>query len=340
MHSIYRNARLTLVSALTHSAHEGFLRCSTPKLAEPFHLTPFEIANAEDTLVLEPYPSMLEDLPSHRRAWTLQEHLMSSHLLVFASDGVFISCRHTDSCVEDNDSTMHVNTRMFPQPDTDARSIWYNIVDSYSRREMSHASDKLVAISALARQLAKKTGERYFAGIWEYQMPSALVWQVVSDQRTREDLYRAPSWSWASREGAIEFRMGRAVYRDCRVLDCFVEPLVHGDAFGPVKDGYLVLRAAYCADISGLTTDQRDYIWLHQSLDLPYDSQADMVYVAINELYERETFPDGGISGLVLQVVDQEFSQSTRKKYRRIGCFYYYPVEMFEDGEIGEFYVI
>ena len=92
---------------------------------------------------------------------------------------------------------------------------------------MTKSKDKLIALSGLAHSYyerdgqsgasykTSKTGRRgkYAAGLWEADMPSAVLWRTLlwrnrSAQRPLD--YWAPSWSWASVDGRISY--------DCQML--------------------------------------------------------------------------------------------------------------------------
>ena len=102
------------------------------------------------------------------------------------------------------------------------RRRWFETVEDYSKRKLTKSKDKLIALSGLAHSYYEGespsgssyktfTGGRwgkYAAGLWEADMPSALLWRTLiwrtqSAQRSLE--YRAPSWSWASVDGLISY---------------------------------------------------------------------------------------------------------------------------------------
>ena len=92
---------------------------------------------------------------------------------------------------------------------------------------MTKSKDKLIALSGLAHSYYERDGQsgasyktskggrqgKYAAGLWEADMPSALLWRTLlwrnrSAQRPLD--YWAPSWSWASVDGRISY--------DCQML--------------------------------------------------------------------------------------------------------------------------
>jgi hypothetical protein len=70
-------------------------------------------------------------------------------------------------------------------------------------------TDKLIALSGLTNNMKRALIEicpdsphRYFAGLWEGHLRLGLCWYTVNS-RSRTLEYRAPSWSWASLDGAV-----------------------------------------------------------------------------------------------------------------------------------------
>jgi hypothetical protein len=93
-------------------------------------------------------------------------------------------------------------------------NTWCGCVEDYSLRQLTQASDKLPALSGLASKIHDPTMGEYLAGIWSKDLGTGLFW---ARHTTREELYgrpffkcpnfRAPSWSWASFEGPMNFRV-------------------------------------------------------------------------------------------------------------------------------------
>jgi hypothetical protein len=71
-------------------------------------------------------------------------------------------------------------------------------------------SDRLVALQGIATQIEGHTGQSYCAGFWiNDTLSSALLWSTTNPKLRRSKEYRAPSWSWGSIDGPIEFNSGR-----------------------------------------------------------------------------------------------------------------------------------
>ena len=132
--------------------------------------------------------------------------------------------------------------------------IWYDIVSRYSKRKLTYASDKLPAMLAVAEDAAGILNDRYLAGLWENDLAVGLLWIAPEHDAKPEVSYIAPSWSWASYNGPVEWPSDLTSVSAIRPLHCEL-PLkpefelisVNIDTCGPtpfgaVANGSLVLR--------------------------------------------------------------------------------------------------
>jgi hypothetical protein len=105
---------------------------------------------------------------------------------------------------------------------------WFEIVERYCKTDLTFETDKLPAISGLARYIQNHTGDQYCSGIWESQFHLGLLWAPGSQGVKRPMSIRAPSWSWASVDGPVQYPGFRGDI-DLRSRLIRIEP--HGDAF-------------------------------------------------------------------------------------------------------------
>lgn len=69
------------------------------------------------------------------------------------------------------------------------------IAQQYSNRAMTKSSDKLAALSAIAKTVADRTGYTYLAGLFKEQLPLQLCWMADEGMpMPRPKTPRAPSW--------------------------------------------------------------------------------------------------------------------------------------------------
>lgn len=83
--------------------------------------------------------------------------------------------------------------------------LWYHLLEDYSFRQLTKPSDKLPALSGLARVLGACIKGEYVAGLWSNALVEGLAWSRLGGYSNPMTIvpraYRAPSWSWASCDG-------------------------------------------------------------------------------------------------------------------------------------------
>lgn len=142
----------------------------------------------------------------------------------------------------------------------DPAETWNTLVEEFTRLEITKEMDRLPALSGIAFSIfspvawCTKAPTKYLAGIWTSQLPAALYWTPISANARRPLAYRAPSFSWASIEGPIEYRQapssshfftggqaGGSTSWKCEVV-AFETKSAGIDPFGRVESGFLDLR--------------------------------------------------------------------------------------------------
>ena len=210
-----------------------------------------------------------EHEPLNKRAWTLQERLLSPRTLHYGSQEMYWECQY---CVLCEDGALM--TREFPTMekvvasrypsggDQPRHDIWHKLVQEYTGRHLTRDQDKLPALSGLANLMASKTGDRYIAGLWGNNIIKDLYWSVEINEPShqcddsehdatmppatkaivkRPAQYRAPSWSWAALDGKIEYSHLNEKGIQARCLDIHVPP-AGKDKFGRVQLGWMIIE--------------------------------------------------------------------------------------------------
>ena len=215
--------------------------------------------------------------PLNRRAWVVQERILSPRTLHFGSNQLFweccelsacelfphgfpsvLPCTNLKSCIRSRDRPAHSPVTLSSlYADQTGWAAWFIIVSDYSRGRLTVPSDKLVAVSGLARLMQPRMKCRYLAGLWEEKLLHQLPWlSPGSERREAEGLtptvaYRSPSWSWASVDRPVEATdESRAAFMFSKAwLDTFslilkadMTLLDDNDEFGRVTDGFIRIR--------------------------------------------------------------------------------------------------
>jgi hypothetical protein len=100
---------------------------------------------------------------------------------------------------------------------------WPHIVREYTNRSLTKPSDKLPALSGVIAALQEKSGDTCLEAMWERHFVQLLLWQVANDvsdraRATRPSEWRAPSWSFASIDGCVEYSK-ESCHRYCQKED-------------------------------------------------------------------------------------------------------------------------
>jgi len=220
------------------------------------------------------------DTPLRSRAWTLQERELSKRNINFGKHQLLWECRELKASAQlpwhhkrpEDDFEMWpirkaLTESLAPNGPVVMRDRWYELMEDYSFRSLTRETDKLPALSGLARHFQDIfPGGKYLTGIWSTHLPAALLWRSTSGTAHRYSSYIAPTWSWASVNGRISYETqrltdfggsieNRAQEKpvDCDFGDLKLENMYtlpnHNDLYGAVKDAYLVLSGALLAVI-------------------------------------------------------------------------------------------
>jgi hypothetical protein len=163
----------------------------------------------------------VRELPCDRRGWILQEQLLSPRVLYYGSDQLYWECCETslrqDGRFDDdalyrfsNFPNLKVALGLSALPpstytvDSRSHSWWARLVEEYTRRSLTFVSDKLPAISGVAKAYRDVTGKTYVAGVWREELPRALAW-FKRHQGGVEVSELQPTWSWAKMSGKVSF---------------------------------------------------------------------------------------------------------------------------------------
>ncbi|KAF7861851.1 hypothetical protein EAF04_007733 [Stromatinia cepivora] len=209
--------------------------------------------------------------PVNKRAWIVQERLLSPRVLHFANKQLFWECTELRASESYPFGMPHYEIGSFfraadpfryqnqyPIDDTfetetqsqkcsrleSALQLWHYAIQAYTSGNLTKASDKLVAISAIAREIKPLVRSRYLAGLWEVNLVARLAWNNFG-RTSRSTVYRAPSWSWASIDGEILYlsgwNFGADVY--CPLINILevVTEIVSKDELGQVEGGHIKL---------------------------------------------------------------------------------------------------
>jgi hypothetical protein len=189
MGQVYRNSIFNIAASESDGPRYGLF-----KKQEPSHLAPFEISfqtsQFKDSYICyidSCYHTQNETLLS-TRGWVLQERLLSPRTIHFGSRG-FWECRELIVCparARSYKSSPRRFNKIWPtlcsvSSTLDALELWEHSVFRYTRYSSTKASDKLIAISGVARAMQCALNEEYLAGLWKGYLVRGIAWSSDSD---------------------------------------------------------------------------------------------------------------------------------------------------------------
>lgn len=84
---------------------------------------------------------------------------------------------------------------------------WYDIVETYSRGNLTAPTDKLIALKGIEDEVARATKFTYLKGLWQEHLLTDLLWFAIEGPGKRllaaDGVPVAPTWSWASIQGTV-----------------------------------------------------------------------------------------------------------------------------------------
>ncbi|KAG9192784.1 hypothetical protein G6011_11518 [Alternaria panax] len=366
MADIYSEAHITLLASRSSGARDGFLNSRYIARERGYRLPYLCTDGQMGSVVLWRGRDVGAAEPIHQRGWCFQEQILSPRILEFGTHQLRYLCSanrtehiapETDGWVTNSETFAQYGTGQsldlsaswytLPADGIDFLNLWSRIVTHYSHLSLSYSSDRLRAISAIARKLGQVSSVRYYAGLWAEHLSSQLLWETDQGEyrlqkATRIAEYVAPSWSWASMQGPVCCSW---IHGDCiayQMINVVIHNSTPSDDFSDVVSAEIRLRTSTL--YAKLTTQERpsspwwptylvDELWSVKGqedagefrLPLFMDPESGEEWSEISGQWDELTLGDHAVllaqiilgRGLILEVQPH----SMEKKYRRVGTF-------------------
>jgi hypothetical protein len=370
MWEVYSNSHCTISATASSDSYGGLFRDRNPLSTLPCKVHPAWSSlqdNEYYCLASESWMREVDKAPLNSRGWVLQERALSPRLLHFGKSQLFWECRSlaaseafpqklpesitTPTVKEKFDLTGLIDLRVNPdKEELSAHDIWANYVESYSQCQLTYGSDKLVALSGLAKltQMHLDENEIYLAGMFKSQLIRQMTWEVglnSSNGGTRPAPYRAPSWSWASTDGEISLTGSNTVPPEiaddweelATLVGASTTPV--GDPFGKVIDGWARVRGLLLKAMFRVNTQKvyPDFLVNGRSLDQAYLRPDVGLHKRTIQGRNLHCMPfirlreEDHIEGLILEPTGKAKGQ-----FQRVGSFKAYDREVWEILKTGD----
>ncbi|KAM7197520.1 Heterokaryon incompatibility protein (HET) domain containing protein [Rhypophila sp. PSN 637] len=220
----------------------------------------------------------VDDGHVNTRAWVVQELLLSPRVVHFCQKQLYWECTELQASetfpfgLPDHPGHQYARIKLEspfslsnanPEPPSNlfkrAMRVWAQAVAAFASSDLTYPTDKLVAISAIAKEIKPHMRCKYLAGLWEtdlvHQLSWTGPWQALRPKGPPYVApYVAPSWSWASAERPLPRLLEIYEWFDpdysfkeqslplVEVLECHTQLASADDDTGQVTGGFLKLR--------------------------------------------------------------------------------------------------
>lgn len=249
MHEVYANAYFTVCAASTDSASGGLFHT---RQAWKYSIESCTLATQQISIRSYSFRELIEGSTWSSRAWTLQEEYLSPRIMYWTPQRMYWSCfRCFVTEGEPLGATSPPAVPLLSQSSfldasrsgQDLHERWYDLVESFTKRNLTNPRDKFPAISGIAMRYHRcRPADEYLAGLWRDTFAKDLAWRtpvyLFEVQKPLRDAKIAPSWSWASLPSGHPAIMRRHSESDDELGDKFflVEPRVDPSVEGNLSN--------------------------------------------------------------------------------------------------------
>jgi len=221
MQEIYSGAYVTIIALSGTSANDGL-----PRLNQNKKIFPQLTCRINSKRLVGLMPTLSQQIwraPWGRRAWTLQEALLSPRCVYISDHQLYFECNGMQACESLNDTNswphhLRLSSNIHSQGGWLASKVgdgclrvpidnpshrmerYGSKLTLYSYRSMSHASDGLNAFSGILQFLKTMYTKDFFFGLPIEDFQWGLLWRSQYPPTRRPGF---PTWSWAGWEGGL-----------------------------------------------------------------------------------------------------------------------------------------
>ena len=277
MGKIYQNSAVTILAAACENSESGILANESIRRQPARATLPVGTGPAGNEFVTveswttrtwgegqENMRNIAYDGSLSKRGWTLQEWCLSPRQLYYGKEMIYWRCQEQYKSSDESPKGF-----LFPDSDQydalsaglrsneiwDQRKILHHEVEStleeyqrlvqeYTSRSLTYASDKLPAFSGLSSRLHGVLDGDYLAGLWSCDLHNGLLWYKEMAWCKHVQPYRAPSWSWVVTDEKVLYmdRITKPSDLDLQVIEYHTIIKDKSNKYGEVVSALLVIE--------------------------------------------------------------------------------------------------
>ncbi|KAK5195247.1 hypothetical protein LTR99_002513 [Exophiala xenobiotica] len=343
MHKVYSEATLNIAATSSRDDASGLIYSRNVSALHPC-IVEVNGMGIDDGMYKILRSTLWHDLvdssPLNKRAWAFQERCLAKRTLHFTRNELLWECQQM-CCSEVFPKGLPANSG----PPSSQESVeffakrahhqrhgnWHQLVKMYSPKRLTYSSDKLPAMSGLAKQYMSRNRlreEDYLAGLWKSHLPHGLLWRV--EQGKRPPKYRAPTWTWASIDGDVKYPEPAQNARETCVEVLDLDMRYKADNFGIVEAGKMKVRGFMAR---GLLSRTQDYWGQTPCVIQCTKAQVELVSASFDDRLPKLSEASGMLTEMlevyllpIIDVIDRVeglllCATMKRGEFRRIGAF-------------------
>ncbi|KAI1112027.1 heterokaryon incompatibility protein-domain-containing protein [Nemania sp. NC0429] len=273
MAAIYENAYVTLAATKSRNGAGGCFSSAAPECRARELRCDDEDGVSHPVYVRRNLHDAYDN-PLLGRGWVFQERLLSPRVVHFSAQELYWECMEAVACEcswirggkedgEKEESQQRLSSiseyllrtmlgKISHGVNLASRSAqvlkdrWHEIVEEYTHLALTFEKDKFPALSGVARQMRRVRDAEYVAGLWGDNMIEDLLWRTFALSAERPAKWRAPTWSWASINGRIQYLSNNpkeASRTFAEVLSIECTPLTPNDSMMELASATLVISS-------------------------------------------------------------------------------------------------
>ncbi|KAI1177775.1 heterokaryon incompatibility protein-domain-containing protein [Nemania sp. FL0916] len=285
MATVYANGFLNIAADVAYDSNGGLYVSRNPLKFAACHYGSFALFRDEFE------DAAFRSRPLYTRAWAHQERYLSARTVHFGYEQISWECASCnlmegfpfEDTFPNRDGVPSI-LRKPPEKQSWSR-MWENIIMPYSKMNLTHKSDKLVANSGLAFRFAGLVNactptlelhqSDYLAGLWKPYLPDHLLWYNKANKLGHylyDEKYRAPSWSWVSLDCPVDFHhIPGSILPSYKLA--IIESSVSPISLASCKKGHIRAKGLICPASSIFSLDELSLESALTRVVLDYDKQ-------------------------------------------------------------------
>jgi len=242
--------------------------------------------------------------PLNTRAWCYQEWRLAPRIIRFGMDELHWDCQRGGLCQcgafgdipfpTERAQMYNAETAAVFKSRMEKEQLWDQSITGYSERSLTVWTDRLPALSGLAKRFLPRCLDSttatleetqfdkidlgsYLAGLWFQYLSRGLCWSADYRPGIRvstPDRYVAPSWSWLSVSGQVQVITPKDFEPVADVISAKCTPTSKINTMGAISYGEVVLRAKVISlsAFRGVVGERQRQVYLHVECADPQDT--------------------------------------------------------------------